>query len=453
MNACPSRCLLLSWRVRVIGFVVVAWALPTVAAAQSLAWTRQLGTSANEQLKGVAVDGFGNVVAVGETGGTIFAPNVGFTDAIAARYNSGGTLLGGLQDGTVNGDDFHAASADGAGGVYVAGYTQGPGASLGSPSNTTGNNIIGRIDFNSTYNWLQQESLRDPFGGGGGYSPYNFVTAGTAFGVVAGPHIGGGDVLVNVYDNTGAILWDDQTGTTAHEGSFAATGDPFGNYYVVGRTEGNWGGPQGGFGDAFVVKYDSAGVQQWVRQLGSAGNDSATSVTTDFIGNVYMAGITDGSLGGPNQGSSDNFVAMYDPAGNFQWVKQIATSGLEGNPTVVGLGLSVWVGGTTSGSLYGLNQGQWDVYVAQLDTLGNIMYSTQLGTPQFDQVVASAAEFGAVYFAGTSNGNFAGPLSHQGGDDGILIAFSAIPPIPEPSGLALIACAAAALAARSRRRR
>ena len=452
MNALPSDWAASPLRRVAIALVLLAGALPNPAMAQSLAWVKQLGTTAHEQFKGVSVDGFGNVVAVGDTGGTIFAPNAGSSDALLARYSSGGTLLGGLQDGTVNGDDFHAVTADGAGGVYVAGYTQGPGASLGPPSVGTGNNILGRVNSLNSYVWLQQESLRDPFGGGG-YPTGNFVTGGTAFSAVAGPHLGpGGDVLVHVYDSTGALLWDDQTGTAAHEGAFAAAGDAFGNYYVAGRTEGNWNGTHQGMGDAFVAKYDSTGTQQWVRQLGSTGNDSATSVAVDFIGNVYMAGITDGSIGGPNQGSSDNFVAMYDPAGAFQWVTQIASSGMEGNPTVTGLGLSVWVGGTTGGSLFGPNLGLLDVYVAQLNTAGNIMYSTQIGTANHDTVVASTSEFGGVYFAGTTNGSFGGP--HQGGDDAVLIAFNAIPPIPEPSGLALVACGAGAvIGMRLRRRR
>jgi hypothetical protein len=50
---------------------------------------------------------------------------------------------------------------------------------------------------------------------------------------------------------------------------------------------------------------------RWKRQLGTADIDEANGVATDGDGNVYIAGQTLGSLGGPNQGNSDAWVAKY----------------------------------------------------------------------------------------------------------------------------------------------
>jgi large repetitive protein len=427
--------------------VLMACSLPSFAAAQSVAWIKQLGTAGNEQFEGLTAGASGNVFAVGLTQGSIFAPNAGSSDALMAKYSSSGNLLGGLQDGTAAGDEFRSATVDNAGGIYVAGNTQG-GGSLGPPSVGTGDIVLGRINAANSYVWLRQDNDEFAFAAGGEPTG-NFFTTGNAFSAIAGPHLGGGDVLMHLYDSNGALLWDDQTGTSADEGANAAVADLFGNYYVAGRTAGNWGAANAGGADVFVAKYDSAGVQQWVAQLGSTGTDAATSVTVDFQGDVYVAGITDGDMGGPNQGSFDNFVIKYDSGGNFQWVKQIATAGLETNPSVTAFGLSVWVTGSTSGSMFGPNLGQWDVYATQLNVAGNTMWSTQIGTSGFDSAVTSATGIGAVYVAGTTNGSFGGP--NQGGDDAFVLAINAIPPIPEPSSLCLLAVGAVAVGQAGRR--
>jgi hypothetical protein len=60
-----------------------------------------------------------------------------------------------------------------------------------------------------------------------------------------------------------------------------------------------------------VAKYDATGHARWKRQLGTADNDAAFGVATDGDGNVYLTGGTSGSLGGPNRGSFDAWVAKY----------------------------------------------------------------------------------------------------------------------------------------------
>ena len=40
-------------------------------------------------------------------------------------------------------------------------------------------------------------------------------------------------------------------------------------------------------------------------------------MSADGLGNVYISGYTDGSLGGPNAGGYDAFVSKYDAAGTL----------------------------------------------------------------------------------------------------------------------------------------
>ena len=65
---------------------------------------------------------------------------------------------------------------------------------------------------------------------------------------------------------------------------------------------------------------------EWIRQLGTSSTDESNGVSADGLGNVYISGYTNGSLGGPNAGNEDAFVSKYDAAGTLQWTRQLGTS-------------------------------------------------------------------------------------------------------------------------------
>jgi hypothetical protein len=142
--------------------------------------------------------------------------------------------------------------------------------------------------------------------------------------------------------------------------------DGKGNVYITGGTSGSLGGPQQGYEDAWVAQYSAAGVLRRKRQLGSADFDRANGVATDGKGNVYIAGQTSGSLGGPNQGSGDAWVAQYSVAGALRWTRQLGTADGDWASGVATDGDgNVYITGSTMGSLGGPNQGYEDAWIAQ----------------------------------------------------------------------------------------
>src|SRR4029079_6655391 len=78
--------------------------------------------------------------------------------------------------------------------------------------------------------------------------------------------------------------------------------------------------------NAYLRKYDISGNLVWSRQAGSNGNDYSGSVSVDGLGNVYISGNRDGSLGGSNAGGRDAFVSKYNAAGAMLWTRQYGTS-------------------------------------------------------------------------------------------------------------------------------
>jgi hypothetical protein len=129
---------------------------------------------------------------------------------------------------------------------------------------------------------------------------------GQTSGALAGPNAGENDNFVIKYDSAGNLQWKRQIGTTSDETFNGVWADPAGNVYAAGWTRAALGGPgSGGLADAMLVKFNAAGDHLWSMQLGSADRDAANDVFGDAAGNIYLAGNSRGSWGGPNAGGAD----------------------------------------------------------------------------------------------------------------------------------------------------
>ena len=97
--------------------------------------------------------------------------------------------------------------------------------------------------------------------------------------------------------NAQGWLWAKSAGGSSAEYGTYLTTDRMGNVYVAG----SFGSPVLSFGsitlidsgavNIFVAKYDSAGNVLWAKSAGGSNNDVAFSITTDGTGNVYITGL------------------------------------------------------------------------------------------------------------------------------------------------------------------
>ncbi|ROL62248.1 T9SS C-terminal target domain-containing protein [Bacteroidetes/Chlorobi group bacterium ChocPot_Mid] len=94
---------------------------------------------------------------------------------------------------------------------------------------------------------------------------------------------------------------------------------------------------------AIVLFTLSKGQSQLLFQLGNQGDTHGKAITIDKDSNFIIAGTFQGTLNfnpkGSNEltsnlGSTDVFIAKYDKKGNFKWVKNIGTTGVD-IPTAV----------------------------------------------------------------------------------------------------------------------
>ena len=350
------------------------------------AFTKQLGSSDEDVATGVAVDSSGNSYVTGYTDGGIDGnSSSGKKDFFLIKYNSSGTKEWTKQEGS-SGDDYaYGVAVDSSDNIYVTGYTD---------KKLHGNNNTGRFDM----------------------------------------------FLVK-YNSSGTRQWTKLLGTNNHEYATSIATDSSGNIYVTGIT---WGGLDGstkpsycmGYGtvkaskectDIFLVKYNSSGTKQWVKQLegSSKSYDKSQGLAVDSSDNIYVAGFTNGGLdGNTNSGKHDILLVKYNSSGSKQWLQQFGSSnndmGLEVN---VDSKANIYVTGKTEGGLDGnTNSGKNDIFLVKYNSSGTKQWTQQLGTPTFDEGNGVAVDSSDnIYVSGWTRGELD---TYAGHDDAIVLKYN-----------------------------
>ncbi len=387
-------------------FFALACCQVRLGRGQSLEWVRQMGTSQSENAGGISTDGLGNVFVSGQTRGNLGGVSVGNYDAFLSKYGADGTLAWTRQWGTSEQDENAHVSADRLGNIYVAGHTEG---SLGGPHAGERDVFVSKFDTHGTLAWTRQwgtsayEGTRDIATDGLG----NVYIAGIVF--TLDPAVDG-DAFIAKYDCDGALAWTRQWGVSQYDYAMGVYADPLGNVYVAGHTEGNLGGVNAGNSDAYLRKYDADGTLAWTQQWGTDNRDIVSGVSADDLGNVYVSGTTRGNFGSVNAGDDDAFVSKLDANGTLLWTQQWGTSEHDDTSGVaVDAAGSIYVSVDTVGVLGNVSAGEYDAAVSKLDANGTLAWTQQLGTSvnEYTQGIA-ASGLGVVYLSGYTYGNLAG---------------------------------------------
>ena len=216
------------------------------------------------------------------------------------------------------------------------------------------------------------------------------------------------DAWVARLDSAGNMLWEAHLGTDEFDGASGVATDIAGNAYVSGTTYGSLGGPNRGSYDAWIAKYDAAGRLLWKQQLGTAEDDFGSDVATDAVGHVYVAGNF-----GPPESTLKPWLAKLDASGRVRWQRRLAVFG-----TATGIATdavhSVYVTG-------GVNNDAW---LAKYDGAGRLQWNRLLGTDTYDWSSGVATDSkGNVYMSGTTGGALVG--RNRGSLDAWLAKYSA----------------------------
>ena len=216
-----------------------------------------------------------------------------------------------------------AMAVDNAGNIYVTGE------SYGDYGGTFYDYATVKYDASGVEQWVAR------YDGSGAYDGATAIVVDNAGNVyVTGASHGSEPYIAYAtvkYDSSGVEQWVARYGGQGDFGdtAWAIALDNLDNVYVTGSSAGS-----GTYFDYATVKYDAAGVEQWVARYDGPGNgtDIARALAIDNAGNIYVTGIS----GNPGY-NTDYATVKYDASGVEQWVARYDASGEEDGATAIAL--------------------------------------------------------------------------------------------------------------------
>ena len=350
-------------------------------------WTSQFG-QAQSNATGLVVDDSGNVYVTGYS----LSVN-GNLDYVTIKYNTDGSQgWVSWYNGTGNKDDRPVAIAiDANQCIYVTGT---------SGSNGAGNDYV-TIKYNSQGNqlWISRYNGADNL-------DENAVSLaldrnGNTYVTGTGRRSGtSNDFLTVKYNSVGALVWGlyyNGTGNGTDVAKAIAV-DNIGNIYVTGRSFGAQFSS-----DYVMIKYNPLGAQEWITRYNGPENniDDPVAIVVDKNKDVYITGSS------YYQKSGQNYTTIkYNSSGIQQWVRIYNGLG-NGNDQAVALltdeGGNVYVTGTSFGYASSL-----DFATVKYNSIGTPVWVARYnGFYNLDDEAKALAidQYGYIYVAGNSVGS------------------------------------------------
>ncbi|MCS3797844.1 SBBP repeat-containing protein [Niastella sp. OAS944] len=433
--------------------------IPLLSQSQDVAyrWGRALTSTATASGYSVALDARGNIYTTGffsgtldadPTGATVNLTSTGSDDIFITKLDTAGLYVWSIQLGAAYSDRAFDITTDAAGNTYVTGYFNGtldfdPGPGVASLTAAGGSTVfVAKYNAAGDYEWATPLLTGMPAAltldaTGNIYATGSFTgasTVNTSAGSTTLASAGANDAFVLKLDATGACQWAKQMGGAMEDLPGAITVDHNGNVYSTGRFNGI-ADYDPGAGTA-TIKVVDTGYNIYVSKLNANGDFVyvksiaalySNDITVDNADNLYFTGTFnrgvnfDPNHGWPNwvvlyaSGASDAFVAKFDAAGNYVWVKQIG-----GNSTEYSRSIALDDKGNvyTTGIFYGYMEadpeqgispltsaGGYDVYISLLDPNGNYIWGKSFGGVGLDESYGLAVDpNNSIYTVGSFNG-------------------------------------------------
>jgi hypothetical protein len=202
-----------------------------------------------------------------------------------------------------------AQAADGS--TYATGALFTPAKTFDGTTLTSagaGDVFLGKYNANGTMAWVKN------YGDAADQQPTGVAVTGDATVAAIGQFLGGLATLSNTgtYAIDYVLFADTTTGNVQHAVQFdlglggnlsAVAANPSLNLVAVCGKAVNAatslvpGATNAGLTDIVIGVYNSAGVRQWSKQIGTAGNEECDAIAIDDVGNVFAAGKYDGTGG------------------------------------------------------------------------------------------------------------------------------------------------------------
>ena len=343
-----------------------------------------------------------------------------------------GTCTNILTFGSNENDDAEDIVVDADGNTYIVYSSRG--TLLGVPSVAFTNDLfVVKVDNTGEIVWVRNVGTSESDWGIGIAinTSGDLYVSGSTYGGVDGVNNGGSDAFLCKFSNDGTLQWCRQWGSSQNEGVSKVALDSYGNIYLTGTTSGTFhGNTSSGSTDAYLIKFNPAGVRQWTQQWGTNTIDYGRAVALDASNNIYVSGQTasanfDGHSSG--DGSYDMYVTKFSSTGAFAWSRQWGSPGVDDSFAIHVHGSEfIVVSGYTSDTMPGnTSAGYLDAVVTKIDPAGNVLWARQWGTLESDKANdVKTDSTGTIWTVGTTQGSIDG-IKPPEGMDIFLTGFSA----------------------------
>lgn len=386
-------------------------------------WSTYYGGEDIDRTTACTADASGNIYLTGSTRSTSGISTAGShqelsqgdQEAFLAKFNSSGVLQWGTYYGGPNEEQSNSCTVDNAGNVFISGYSNSTTdiATAGShqPAKSGGfDAFIVKFNDAGVRQWASY------YGG----TQHDYGTCSST------------DATGNIYVGGYTFSSSNISTAGAHQTALTAFGD-----------------------EGFLVKFNTSGTRQWGTYYGGLNYDQIRSCATTSTGAIFITGVTESATNIATatshqpalDGVSDAFVAKFNDAGVREWGTYYGGSSAEvghhcsvdgaGNVLITGQTLSS-NGIATPNSHQPALSGIGDAFFAKLTSIGSRTWGTYYGGDDFEEALACYADqLGNAYLAGTtlSSNGISTPGSHKpnysGGDEAFLVKFN-IADIPLP---------------------
>ncbi|UCH88902.1 MAG: hypothetical protein JSV49_11805, partial [Thermoplasmata archaeon] len=318
-------------------------------------WNRTFGGSDWDQSNSVQQTSEGGYIIAGYT--KSYGAGVG--DLWLIKTDSTGTESWNKTFGGSSNDYGRSIQQTSDGGYIVSGYTYSYGA---------GNSDVWLIKTDST----GEEKWNKTFGGNQYDYGYNIQQTTDGGYIIVGhtSSYGGSDYDVWLIKTSPADVpsWSKPFGGSYNDRGDCVQQTADGGYVIAGRTQTLTSGY-----DVFLVKSSGRGEEQWTRAIGGSSNDYGYSVQQTSDGGYIIVGDTQ-SYGGSDK---DAWLIKTNSSGVEQWNKTFGGSNIDNGAAVqqTSDGGYIIIGTTTS---YGIGNLE-DVWFIKTDSSGNEVWNNTFG--------------------------------------------------------------------------
>ncbi len=380
-------------RNKLVVMILIILLINTQLSAQhvSFGWANSTGGLGEDESVSIAVDHLNNTCVVGTYWGTVdFDPGAGELnlstsgsfDVFIQKFNKEGTLLWAKSLGGRESEEVTGICTDANGDICIIGYFEDVADFDPGPKQfdleSSGSKDAFVVKLNSDGDFLWAKAL-----GGDGFDLGINIAASQS------NHV----YLTGIFKESADL--DPGNGT---------------DEYIS----------KGGY-DIFIEKLDPEGNLVWARVIGSSRDDYAADISTDGLGNCFLAGIyrdtidLDPGSGERIEKTKGMFIEKLDSNGQFVWVKTVKNAGNNITPQALDINSNgdIVVAGEFSsvvdfnpggGNLYIESTGRDDAYILKLDSEGHVIWAKSFGGDQMERLKGLALDdMDNIYVVGHYN--------------------------------------------------